>query len=401
MPPRDADLLARPRMRARDTVRTALVGVLAQRLRAVLAALGIAIGVAAIVTVIGLSSSSQAAVDAQFDRVGSNLLTATPGADLTGPRPLALSAATAVAGIDGVTAVSFQALIDGVTVRPNPLVPVADTSGVSVRAIDASLPGTLGAELAAGRGFDAATRATPTVVLGATSAQRLGLHVGDLAYVGDRWMTVLGVLRPVLLDEDLDTAALVGAPYARRHPFGRPLTIGQLYVRTADRALDRVRELVGPTADPASPDSVTVTRPTDTLRAEAITRSALNGLFIGLGAVSLLIGGVGVANVMVIAVLERRGEIGLRRALGAIRSQIAFQFILEALLLSLLGAAAGAALGGGVVVGVSLARGWPPVLPVPAAGAAVAASVLVGILAGVVPAARAARLAPTEALRSV
>jgi putative ABC transport system permease protein len=219
-------------------------------------------------------------------------------------------------------------------------------------------------------------------------------------WLGERWFTVVGILAPVTLDPDLDSAALIGFPVARRL-FGTDSSPGTIYVRTADDAVEQTRDLLAATSNPAHPEEVEVSRPSDALAARAAAKSAFTALFLGLGAVALLVGGVGIANVMVISVLERRSEIGLRRALGATRRHISAQFLTESLLLALLGGVAGAALGAAVTSAYALSRGWPAVVPVPALAGALGAALAIGAVAGIYPAARAARLAPTEALRSV
>jgi putative ABC transport system permease protein len=174
-----------------------------------------------------------------------------------------------------------------------------------------------------------------------------------------------------------------------------------IYVRADEDQVERTSDVLGATANPEHPEEVQVSRPSDALAARAAAKSAFTALFLGLGAVALLVGGVGIANVMVISVLERRSEIGLRRALGATRRHIAAQFLTESLLLASLGGVAGAALGAAATGLYAFSRGWPAVVPPLALGGALAAALGIGAVAGLYPALRAARLPPTEALRSV
>ncbi|NUT06088.1 MAG: ABC transporter permease, partial [Hamadaea sp.] len=198
---------------------------------------------------------------------------------------------------------------------------------------------------------------------------------------------------------ELDSAALIGWASAQQFAGfdGHPTKI---YVRAVESQIAQVRSVLGPTANPQAPNEVAVSRPSDALAAKQATDSALTGLLLGLGGVALLVGGVGVANTMVISVLERRSEIGLRRALGATRGQVRLQFLAESLLLSLLGGGGGVALGI-LVTGVYAAtRDWPSVMPLYATFGGLGATLVIGGIAGLYPAVRAARVAPATALSS-
>jgi putative ABC transport system permease protein len=233
------------------------------------------------------------------------------------------------------------------------------------------------------------------------AAERLGVDrlegTGRQVYLAGRWFTVVGVLDSLPLAPEIDRSALVGWPVAKQLLGfdGHPTTI---YERSTDEAVEAVRAVLADTASPENPEEVKVSRPSDALAAQLAARTAFDSLFLGLGAVALLVGGVGIANIMVISVLERRQEIGLRRALGATRRHIRLQFLTESVLLSLFGGLAGVLLGLGVTLSYARYRDWPLVLPVPALVGGVLTAVLVGAVAGLYPARRAARLSPTEAL---
>jgi putative ABC transport system permease protein len=237
-------------------------------------------------------------------------------------------------------------------------------------------------------------------VLGAKAAERLGIgRAGPdtRVLIGHTLFTVVGILEPSPLAPELDTAALVGWPVAeKRLGFDGHATV--IYARGADGQVEAVYDVLGRTASPEAPNEVEVSRPSDALAAKQAAGEAFTGLLLGLGAVALLVGGVGVANTMVISVLERRGEIGLRRSLGATRGQIRTQFLAESLLLSALGGAGGALIGALVTAGYAAYQGWPSVIPLWAVAGGIAATLVIGGLAGLYPAIRASRLSPTEAL---
>ncbi len=398
-----ATALTPHRLRGVDLARVASVGLRTRRLRASLSALGIAIGVAAIVAVLGLSSSSQAGLLKQIDRLGTNLLTVTNGQGLTGKTAeLPLAASAMIARVAPVTNVAETAKI-GATVYRSPLIPAIDTGALSVQAASLTLLRSLGVHVIQGSYLNAATAAEPVAVLGCTAAQRLGidrLYAGERIWVDGQWFYLAGILSPAELTPEIESSVLVGFPAAEKYlaSNGHPDTI---YVRAQNEQVAAVQSVLAQTANPEAPNEVDVSQPSATLVARADAKSALNGLFLGLGAVALLVGAVGVANIMVISVLERRSEIGLRRALGASRGQIRTQFLSEAILLALCGGAIGVGLGALATALYATTKGWAIVIPASAWAGGLAAAILTGVLAGLLPAIRAARLAPAEALRTV
>jgi putative ABC transport system permease protein len=386
------------RLSAADVVRLGCVGLRARPLRVCLAAVGIAIGIGAMLAVVGVSASGQADLDRTLARLGTNLLTVSPGSTLFGDQ--AALPAQSVAMVDRIGPVESAGATGHVAahVYRNDHIPPGETGSIEVLAATRDLPAAVHANLGAGTWFNAATMRYPAVVLGATAAQRLDLPgPGVRVWLGGRWFGVVGILDAVPLAPELDSAALVGWPAAAAYLAfdGHPTKI---YARTVESQVLAVRDVLAPTANPQAPSQVDVSRPSDALAAKQATDRSLTALLLGLGGVALVVGGMGVANTMITSVLERRGEIGLRRSLGASRGHVRLQFLAESLLLGALGGSVGVLLGSAVTGGYAAARGWPLVVPAWALAGGLGATVVIGALAGLYPAVRASRVPPAETL---
>lgn len=396
-----AAALAPSRLHPGDLLRVGSIGLRTRRLRASLSALGIAIGIAAMVAVLGISASSKADLLSVLDKLGTNHLTvqATSGIG-AGDAELPSTAVSMLRRIEPVQAVSAVTSVDAKVYR-NDKIPSGDSAGLSVKAAEPHLLETIGGTVASGRFLDEESSKLPTVVLGSVAAERLGVTgPGVRVWLGDHWYQVIGVLDPIDLAKDIDRAALIGEANAKE-TFDIGDSPETIYLQVAPDDVEAVQSVIPATVNPANPDQVEVSRPSDAIEARAAASNAFTSLFLGLGAVALLVGGVGIANVMVISVLERRSEIGLRRALGATKRHVSIQFLAEALLLSAIGGTCGVILGAGVTIINAAARGWTPVIPATAMVGGVGAALLIGAVAGLYPAVRAARLSPTEALRTI
>jgi putative ABC transport system permease protein len=385
-----------------DLLRLGVFGLRTRPGRVVLSALGVAIGIAAMLAVVGISSSSKAEVDQVLDTLGTNVLTLTRAQGLGEPVPLPSTALESVLRQDDVESAAAVGTVPATGVYRNDHVPAPETKGLGVLAAWGDVPRVLGGQLAAGRWIDDAAGAPPQVVLGARAAAVLGfddLHPDSRVWIGARWVQVVGVLGPVALAEDLDSRVFVPRGFAGQLGFdGAPTAV---YTRVDPAHVERSRDLLAGAVRPGAPQDVGVTRPSDALAAKAATDDSFTGLLVGIGGVALLVGGIGVANTMVITVLERRAEVGVRRALGARRRSIRDQFLVESLLLSFLGGVAGVVLGVGVTVVFAVTQGWPVALPVWAVVGGLGATVVIGGVSGLYPAARAARIPPTSALAAV
>lgn len=399
----DSQSLPGSRLRIGDVLRVGSMGLRTRRLRTGLSTLGVAIGIAAMVGVLGLSASSREDLQSKIRALGTNLLEVQAGEGFgRGSGELPSTAVSMVGRIGPVTAVSSIATIDA-AVRRTDAVSDGITGGISVFAADPGLLDVLHGTLADGEWLDAATSTYPAVVLGATAAKTLGIvDVADelRVRIDDQWFAVIGILAPNSVAEGLDLGAIVGIQAAETYLVGDDIAPQIIYVRTADGATDSVRAVLSNTVNPETPEEVETSRPSDALAAQEAASTAFTSLFLGLGAVALLVGGIGIANVMVIAVIERRSEIGLRRALGAKRSHIRRQFLTEAVLLAGAGGVVGVGIGSAVIAIYASVKDWQVVIPPVAIVGGIVAAVVIGGIAGLYPASRAARLPPTEALRS-
>jgi putative ABC transport system permease protein len=395
-----------------DWLRVASVGLRARPMRAALSALGIAIGTAAIVAVLGLSASSQAGLLAEIDRLGTNLLTVEAGQSLSGGlAELPSEAPPRITLLDNVQSVADTAKVEDAKVYRSPLTPAANSGGIQVRAASLNLPSVLGTGVARGAWLNEGTAHLPVAVLGSVAAQHLGIDrvfPDQRIWLGGQWFNVAGVVEISPLAPDIDTSALVGYPAAQKYLGYVSVTAGaqkagppsSIYVRAATGHETAVQSLLAKTADPESPNEVAVSQPSDVLTARAAAAGAFDSLFLGLGVVALIVGAVGVANIMIISVLERRSEIGLRRALGATKDQIRTQFLAESVLLALIGGVVGVFAGAVATVVYATSKGWSVVIPVEAWLGGITSAILIGAFAGLMPAVRASRMPPTVALRT-
>jgi putative ABC transport system permease protein len=394
----------------RDQLALGIVGLRTRKARGMLSALGVGVGIAALVAVMGLAGASKADLMAQLAALGTNVLAATPGQTSLGDEAvLPASAPGMLARIGTVEQTAGTYLVDA-HVYKNDHISAAKTSGLTVAGADLGLLDTVRCDLAAGRWLDGALASYPAVVLGSKAAERLAVTDLDppvAAWIAGRWFGIVGILAPAALAPELNTMALIGTGIAAQlngelqglDPDETELAPTRVYLRVMEGLVTETRDLVARTANPAAPGEVEVTRPSDVLAAQAATDESLTALSLGLGAVGLAVGGIGIANVMVVAVMERTGEIGVRRALGARRRAIRRQFLVEAVTLAVIGGGMGAIGGTVAALGYEWMQGWPMAVPWRAVGLGLGACVVIGTLAGTWPALRAARVSPTEALR--
>jgi putative ABC transport system permease protein len=389
-----------------DLLRVALLGLRTRKMRAALSALGISIGIATMVIVTGVPASGQQALMNNLTALGTNMLQAVP-AQLPGgsaasfpPQSVAM-----VRRIGPVTVASATANDPNAFVHRSDRVGQNDDTGLTVAASQLNLLRAVNGRVQSGRFLDSATERFPTAVLGSVAASTLGLPRLTPGFtpqilINNRWFTVIGILRPLKLFPEINSSVLIGWDAARTELSFSPAPT-EIYLQAQQASIEAVAGVLAATIEPQLPEEVQVSIPTAALEAKLDAQNTFSGLFLGLASVALLVGGIGVANTMVISVLERRREIGLRRALGATRGQIRGQFLVESVALALLGGVTGLLIGGLATVSYALYEGWPPTVPLAAIAGGLAGAVAVGTAAGVYPSIRAARLTPTEALSAL
>ncbi len=399
MSTRTTPAVGRSQLRFRDRIWTGLGGLGSRPARTLLTALGIAIGIASMVAVVGISASSKADILAELDELGTNLLQVRPGSSFIGESSKLPPDANVMLG--AIPTVESTSGIAEVNADVNRSIHDETPNGVKALTTDGSLDDALQLETASGRFIDENTQDLPVVVLGAVAAERLAIDSiegGPTVAIAGRVFQVIGIMKSHPLHPDLDRSVFLGHNYAQTE-LGIDANHTAIYLRVQPTLLEATRPLLARTANPVDPNEVEVSRPSDALEAQAKVDQNLQNLLLALGGVALLVGGVGIANIMVIAVIERRSEIGLRRALGATRGHIRSQFVIEAAALSTLGGTLGVALGVTATWVYANNQGWTVAVPSEALAAGVAVALVIGALAGLYPAAKAARLDPADAVR--
>ena len=384
-----------------DALALGWLGVTRRPGRAVMSAIGIALGIATLALVTGIPASGQADLDRRLTALGTDVLVAQASSATDDPPQLPTDAAAMVRRIGPVKAASAVANLSARVLRTD-LAEPNQTVGIVALAATPDLVDVVRGKVASGTFLSPA--GLPTVVLGSSAAEWLGItHVDPTrpvrVLVGSTWLTVVGVLAPTPLAPELDQAALVDWSTAKASLGldGHPTVV---YLRAEESQVEAVAGVLPATLEPELAGMISVSRPSDALAAKRATQGTFSALFLGLAAVALVVGGIGVANTMIVSVMERRREIGMRQALGATRLDIRLQFVTEAIALSTLGGAAGLLLGCLGTAAFAAAQGWPPVIPVAAMAGGFVGAMAIGALAGLYPAMLAARLSPTEALRT-
>jgi putative ABC transport system permease protein len=387
-----------------DLVGVAWSGLRARKIRTLLIMLGPIIGVAAMVSAVGLTESAKGALQAQLSQLGTNLIIAQAGGSFGSQNPTFPSdAVERVENVSTVTSASATTNLSGVIALPiKGASTYYEAFPVPVRAADDSLPSVLGVPMVSGRWLDSADTQlhTLSVVLGEGIAKQYGYLSGESRTISLNGTNfgVVGVLGPVPLDPELDNAAFLTQWAAQNifHTSGEP---NQLYIRSQPNATQATAAVI-PTAISLGGSVQTSTQiPSDVLQAQAQANKTLQEVALLAGLLALTVGGIGIANVMSISVIQRSPEIGIRRAVGHSRSKIGAQFLLESLFVGVIGGLLGAVLGVVIVYTVSAFAGWVVVIDYAEIPVWMGLALLVSITAGLYPSIKAARLEPLETLR--
>jgi len=410
-PVRDRSRVQHPKMGMRDLFEEMVSGLLGRPARLVLTALGTVLGITALISTLGLAETAGQQIVSRFDELTETRVVVSP-ADTgfggnEGTSSIPWNAESRLTRLNGVAAAGTKSDVD-ISGALSRSVPVVDPLGInehqiSVIATSGGLLDAVRGSIRTGRFFDNGhnDRRDPVVVLGPAAAQRLNIFRLDTQpaiFVGEQSFTVLGIIDDVAREPDLLNAIVMPDGTAREF-FGLNAP-AEVHIDADIGATQLVAGQAPLALTPDDPESLRTQASQGYTAVRQDVEQDVNALFVILGAVSLLVGGLGIANVTLVSVLERTPEIGLRRALGAARRHIAAQFLLESTVTGLLGGIIGASLGVLVIVAVSAARDWTPVLDGYLPFAAVGLGALIGLIAGTYPALRAARIEPITALRS-
>ena len=358
--------MKRKKLRTRDLFFVALYGVRARKGRATLTSIGIGIGIAAIVAVSGISASGRADLLSTLESLGTNLVKASPQAGFFGtqedlPKGV-LGMVERIGPVEEVTSTTQTDLL----VRRSNFISEFEGGGISTIITSAELLDVIGGNLVEGRFITPGLSNIPVTVLGSVTDLDRSVFIG------------YGVAKTLFdIDEE-------------------PTTI---YLRANPTFIEDVVEVLAPSMNPENPDQVEVTRPSDALEAQQAAEEAFTNLLLGLGSVALLVGGVAIANVMVMSVLERRMEIGVRRSIGATRREIRYQFLLESIVLSGIGGLVGVGLGTFITLAYTNYTDIVFSIPIWQILGAVFLALLIGAISGVYPAIKASKIQPAEAVR--
>ena len=393
--------MSKNKLRTRDLFFVAVYGVKARKGRAALTSIGIGIGIAAIVAVSGIAASGSADLLSTLESLGTNLVKASPQAGFFGTQEElpegVIGMVERIGPVEEVTSTTQTDLL----VRRSNFISEFEGGGISTIVTSSELLNVIGGKLSEGRFITEGLADLPVTVLGNVTAKRLGitnLSKPTKILIDDEWFGVIGIVEELKIHPDLDRSVFIGYGAAKKlfDINEEPTTI---YLRANPTFIEDVVEVIAPSMNPENPDQVEVSRPSDALEAQQAVEASFTNLLLGLGSVALLVGGVAIANVMVMSVLERRMEIGVRRSIGATRREIRYQFLLESVVLSGIGGLVGVMLGSLITLAYTNYTNIVFSIPVWQILGAVVLALLIGAISGVYPAIKASKIQPAEAVR--